>query len=173
MFRAHVLVTRRPKFYYKTFGIITPIGGRPVHGKATYRCDDTRGCIVQFWPPDDEHVCSKHVEAWNKLVIKFSASSWLILRYIRLYSVIGQDTSLCINYVLQLHPAFYQSLHAKCEQLLLHSLTPTLNSCRCFSTESPFTARHSTTASSHRRKASATLACESCRGHDKEKRNAL
>ena len=29
----------------------------------TYRCDDTRGCIVQFWPPDDGHVCSKHVEA--------------------------------------------------------------------------------------------------------------
>jgi len=24
----------------------------------TYRCDDTRSCIVQFWPPDDEHVCS-------------------------------------------------------------------------------------------------------------------
>ena len=23
--------------------------------------------------------CSKHVEAWNKLIIKFSASSWLIL----------------------------------------------------------------------------------------------
>ena len=46
----------------------------------TYRCDDTRGCIVQFWPPDDEHVRSKHVEAWNKLIIKFSASSWLILR---------------------------------------------------------------------------------------------
>jgi len=36
---------------------------QPVHGTATYRCDDTRGCIVQFWPPDDEHVCSKHVEA--------------------------------------------------------------------------------------------------------------
>ena len=43
------------------------------------RCDDTRGCIVQFWPPDDEHICSKHIEAWNKLIIKFSASSWLIL----------------------------------------------------------------------------------------------
>ena len=28
-----------------------------------YRCDDTRECIVQFWPPDDEHVCSKHVQA--------------------------------------------------------------------------------------------------------------
>ena len=29
----------------------------------TYRCDDTRGCIIQFCPPDDEHMCSKHVEA--------------------------------------------------------------------------------------------------------------
>jgi len=32
----------------------------------TYRCDDTRGCVMQFWPPDDEHMCSKYVEAWNK-----------------------------------------------------------------------------------------------------------
>ena len=31
------------------------IGGRPVHGTATYRCDD-RGCIIQFYPPDDEHM---------------------------------------------------------------------------------------------------------------------
>ena len=51
-----------------------------LHGTATYRCDDTRDCIIQFWPPDDQHMCSKHVEAWNKLIIKFSASSWLILR---------------------------------------------------------------------------------------------
>ena len=34
-----------------------PVLSQPVHGTATYRCDDTRGCIVQFWPPDDEHVC--------------------------------------------------------------------------------------------------------------------
>ena len=34
-----------------------------VHRTATYRCDDTRDCIVQFWLPDDEHMCSKHVEA--------------------------------------------------------------------------------------------------------------
>ena len=39
------------------------VGGRPVHGTATYRSDDTRDCIVQFCPPDDEHMCSKHVEA--------------------------------------------------------------------------------------------------------------
>ena len=49
-------------------------------GRPPTECDDTRGCIVQFWPPDDEHMWSKHVEAWNKLIIKFSASSWLILR---------------------------------------------------------------------------------------------
>jgi len=53
---------------------------QPVHWTATYRCDDTRGCVMQFWPPDDEHMCSNHVEAWNKLIVKqkFCASSWLI-----------------------------------------------------------------------------------------------
>ena len=60
------------------------IGGRPVHGEATYKCDDTRDPIVQFWPPDNEHLCSKHIEAWNKFIIKFSASIWLILRQIYL-----------------------------------------------------------------------------------------
>ena len=46
----------------------------------TYSCDDTRGCVIQFWPPDDEHMCSKHVEAWNKLIVKqkVCALSWLI-----------------------------------------------------------------------------------------------
>ena len=68
MFRAHVLIVRRAKLYYTVSGIITPIGGRPVHGTTTYRCDDTRDCIIQFCPPDDEHMCSKHVEAWNKLI---------------------------------------------------------------------------------------------------------
>ena len=35
---------------------------------------------MQFWTPDDEHICSKHVEAWNKRIVKqnFCASSWLI-----------------------------------------------------------------------------------------------
>jgi len=45
----------------------------------TYRCDDTRGCVMQFWAPDGKHMCSKHVEAWNKLTVKKNcASSWLI-----------------------------------------------------------------------------------------------
>ena len=36
-----------------------------------------QNCITQ---PDDEHMCSKHVEAWNKLIVKqkFCASRWLI-----------------------------------------------------------------------------------------------
>jgi len=25
---------------------------------------------MQFWPHDDEHMCSKHVEAWNKIIVK-------------------------------------------------------------------------------------------------------
>ena len=25
---------------------------------------------MQFWPPDDEHMYSKHVESWNKLIVK-------------------------------------------------------------------------------------------------------
>ena len=78
MFRAHVLIVRRLKLYYSTSGITTHIGDRPlsqpVHRTATYRCDDIRYCIIQFWPRDDEQVCSKHVEAWNKLIIKFSKS---------------------------------------------------------------------------------------------------
>jgi len=69
MFRAHVLIIRRSELRYTASGIITPIGGRqvhrlrPVHETATYRCDDTRGCVIQFKPRDDEHMCSKHVEA--------------------------------------------------------------------------------------------------------------
>jgi hypothetical protein len=35
---------------------------------------------MQFWPHDDEDMCSKHVEARNKLIVKqkFCASSRLI-----------------------------------------------------------------------------------------------
>jgi hypothetical protein len=27
-----------------------------VHETAIYGCDDTRGCVMHFWPPDDEHI---------------------------------------------------------------------------------------------------------------------
>ena len=56
MFQAHVLIIRRAKLYYTASGIITLIGGRPVHATAPYRSDDTRCCIIQCRPPDDEHM---------------------------------------------------------------------------------------------------------------------
>jgi len=49
-----VLIIRRSKLYYTASGIVTPVGGhpvhrlkeeQPVHWTATYRCDDTRCCI--------------------------------------------------------------------------------------------------------------------------------
>ena len=48
---------------------------------AAHRCDDTRGCVMQFWPPDDEHMCSKHVEAWNKLNCKTKIWSIKLVNY--------------------------------------------------------------------------------------------
>jgi len=67
---------------YPGSGIITHVGGRsvhrlreessgaqverrvlsqPVHRKATYMCDDTRRCIIQFLPPDDEHNSARNM----------------------------------------------------------------------------------------------------------------
>ena len=40
-FEHYVLTVRRSKLFYTASGIITPVGGRPVHQTATYRCDDT------------------------------------------------------------------------------------------------------------------------------------
>ena len=63
-----VLIIRMSKLYYTASGIITPVSGRPVHrlgeesslnqctGRPPTQCDDTRCCIIQFRPPDDEHI---------------------------------------------------------------------------------------------------------------------
>ena len=42
-FEHYVLIVRRSKLYYTASGIVTPVGARPVHGTATYRCDDLPG----------------------------------------------------------------------------------------------------------------------------------
>ena len=55
-FEQHVHIVRKSELYYTASGIIIPIGGRPVHGTAIYRYDDTRGCIIQYLPLDDEHM---------------------------------------------------------------------------------------------------------------------
>ena len=50
MFRAHVLIIRRAKLHYTASDIITPIGGRLVHGcKATCaRVCVMQVCVIQF-----------------------------------------------------------------------------------------------------------------------------
>jgi len=85
MFRAHVLIISSSKLHYTATGIITPIGVKiALHSLRyhhTYRCDDTWGCVMQFWPPDDEHMCSKHVEAWNKTYCKTKMLSMKLVNY--------------------------------------------------------------------------------------------
>ena len=56
MFRALCAHHQEVKIVYTASGMITPVGGRPmhrvlsqpVHQTATYRCDDTRCCIYNF-----------------------------------------------------------------------------------------------------------------------------
>ena len=78
MFRAHVVIIRS-KLHYTASSIITPMG------------------VMQFWPPDDdEHMCPKHVEAWNKLIVKqkFCASGWLITE-INIHYRVSQGPVTC------------------------------------------------------------------------------
>jgi len=52
-FEHYVLIIRGSELFYTASGMITPVGGHPVHtlrgdsvhGTAIYRCDDTRCCI--------------------------------------------------------------------------------------------------------------------------------
>jgi len=58
-FKHYVLINRRSKLYYTASGIVTLCrwpSRAPVHGTATYRSDYTSCCIIQFRPPDDEHI---------------------------------------------------------------------------------------------------------------------
>ena len=50
-------------WYHHTYRWLSRPLTQPVHRTATYKCDDTRDCIIKFCPPDDEHMCSKHAEA--------------------------------------------------------------------------------------------------------------
>ena len=85
MFRTHLLTIRRSKLHYTASGIITTI-------------DDTRGCVRQLWPPDDEHMCSKHVEAWNKHIVKqFCASSWLNTEINILRCTVSKTSKFCAS----------------------------------------------------------------------------
>ena len=52
--RQEVKILLYSLWYHHTYR--WPSGSQVVHGTTTYRCVDTRGCIIQFWPPDDERM---------------------------------------------------------------------------------------------------------------------
>ena len=43
-----VLIIRGQNFFVQHLVSLHIVRGHPVHRTATYRCDDTRGCIIQF-----------------------------------------------------------------------------------------------------------------------------
>jgi len=53
MFRAQVLIVRRPKLYYTVFGTITPVGGRPVHAAGYKRWSLETPCEQEYEKPHE------------------------------------------------------------------------------------------------------------------------
>ena len=81
-----------------------------------HMCSSSGGqnCITQpleFWPPDDENMCSKHVEAWNKLIVKqkFCTSSWLITEINILRCTISKTSKKVSLSIIFLHSWIKQS----------------------------------------------------------------
>jgi len=75
---------------------------------AAYRCDDTRGCVMKFWPPDDEHMCSKHVEAWNKTYCEKKILCIKLSKYWDKYTEMldQQNEKKKITHIVLSHPLF-------------------------------------------------------------------
>ena len=67
-----MLIVRRSKLYYTASGIITPVGGRPEHRLK----ENSTGVMIpeavkyNFDLLTVSTWCSKHVEAYNKLIVK-------------------------------------------------------------------------------------------------------
>ena len=95
------------------------VGGRPVypvHRTATYRCNDTRCCIIQFWPPDDDHMVLETCKGmkWTYCKTNFCASGWLI-------TTIKSDASLEHQFLLLPHLC-----SRLCEKIVLRHQTVSL-----------------------------------------------
>ena len=64
---------------------------------------------MQSWPPDDEHICSKHVEAWNKT---YCEKKFLCIKLVN-----------CWNKYTEMHGQQnvkkYASIHARVAQTVL------------------------------------------------------
>jgi len=116
MFRAHVLIIMRSKLHYTASDIITP------------RCDDIRGCVIQICPPDDEHMCSKHVEAWNKVIVKQKcyASSWLITKINVLRCTVSKTSKVICLCIANIFSEYSQ------QEATFHNLFISVRRSACF-----------------------------------------
>jgi len=47
---------------------------------------------MQFWPPDDEHMCSKHVDTWNKTYCETKSLYIKLVNYWDEENIINNDT---------------------------------------------------------------------------------
>jgi len=73
---------------------------QPVHRTATYRCDDSICCIIQFSPPDDEHILLETCRGiqWTYYRTRISALSWLIIKII-LRCTVSETPKNCNNFL--------------------------------------------------------------------------
>ena len=88
--RNYVLIIRRSKLFYTASGIITLcrwLSGAQSSlslctGRPPTECDGTRCCIIQFWPPDDEHMVLETCSGmkWTYYKTRICALSWLITK---------------------------------------------------------------------------------------------
>ena len=92
MFRAQVLIIRRPKLYYTVCGIITPIGGRPMHRLresslnhlvfrwmwnhvACRTSDEGKSCSTNQWCFMFENISKALYSIWSSCLSKHSMNS--------------------------------------------------------------------------------------------------
>jgi len=63
----------------------------------TYRCDDTRGCVMQFWPPDDEHMVLETCRGMKKTYFK---TKILCIKLVNYWDKCRSNlTQICSNYL--------------------------------------------------------------------------
>ena len=69
---------------------------------------------MQFWPPDDEHMCSKHVEAWNKLIVKQKILCIKLVNYWDKYTEMHgqQNTKTLALVVFEMYPFMFCTTHS-------------------------------------------------------------
>ena len=73
-----MLIIRRLNCIIKHLVSSNFVGGVPLRksslnlrtGRPPTKCDDTRSFIIQFLPPDDEHIVLETCRGYSKLIIK-------------------------------------------------------------------------------------------------------